>query len=220
MRHVVNPGDKYGRLTVVAEVRRQAADGKRYRAARCRCDCGNEATPLIASLKSGDARSCGCSRGNPKYEQKLCPVCGTLALIRRDHKSCSRACGYELARLARQAARPSYDVWHHRVRKARGPATRYACVDCGQPAQDWSTDNPASNDVRVRFQPRCRKCHRSFDGGVGKGNPRAKLTIRKVRKLRARRAAGLTYRELAAEFGVSDASACAAVNRKTWAHVT
>ena len=26
--------------------------------------------------------------------------------------------------------------------------------------------------------------------------------------------------QLAAEFGISDVSACAAVNRKTWAHVT
>jgi hypothetical protein len=60
----------------------------------------------------------------------------------------------------------------------------------------------------------------SYDGAVGTGYPRAKLTDDKVRKLRARRADGLTYRQLAAEFGISDVSACAAVNRKTWAHVT
>ncbi|MGH3257038.1 MAG: hypothetical protein ACRDOU_16855 [Streptosporangiaceae bacterium] len=71
----------------------------------------------------------------------------------------------------------------------------------------------------MRFQPRCRKCHRSYDGGTGEGNLRAKLTFRKVRQLRARRAEGLTYRQLAAEFGISDVSAFAAVNRKTWAHV-
>jgi DNA-directed RNA polymerase specialized sigma24 family protein len=47
----------------------------------------------------------------------------------------------------------------------------------------------------------------------------AGLSDDKVRKLRARRADGLTYRQLAAEFGISDVSACAAVNRKTWAHV-
>ena len=35
MKHVINPGDKYGRLTVIAEVRKAAADGKRYRAALC-----------------------------------------------------------------------------------------------------------------------------------------------------------------------------------------
>ena len=219
VKHVINRGEKYGRLTVIREVQKAEADGRRYRAAVCRCDCGKEITPHVSSLKSGDTQSCGCSRGQSKYEWKPCPVCGALAMIRRDHRSCSRACGYELARVARQAASPSYDVWHKRIKKARGPASSFACVDCGEPAQDWSTVNPASDDVQSRFQPRCRKCHRYYDGAVGEGNPRAKLTGRKVRELRARRAEGLTYRQLAAEFGISDASACAAVNRKTWAHV-
>jgi hypothetical protein len=60
---------------------------------------------------------------------------------------------------------------------------------------------------------------RSYDDAIGAGKRRAKLTDDKVRQLRARRAAGLTYRQLAAEFGISDLSACAVVNRKTWAHV-
>ena len=220
MRHVVKRGQRYGRLTVIREVQATGAGGRRYRAALCRCDCGQHAVPRISSLTSGDAQSCGCSRGQPRYEQKHCPVCGTLAMIRRGHRSCSRACGYELARAARQAASPSYHVWHKRITKARGPASGYPCADCGRPAQDWSTVNPSSGDVRDRFQPRCRTCHRRYDGAVGTGNPRAKLTDDTVRKLRALRAGGLTYKQLAAAFGISDVSACAAVNRKTWAHVT
>ena len=220
MRRVINPGEKYGRLTVIAEVQKLGADGRRYRAARCRCDCGNQITPRLSSLISGDAESCGCSRGPPKYQQKRCPVCGTLAMIRRDHRSCSRACGYQLARAARQTPTPSYAGWHHRVTKARGAASGYPCADCGRPAQDWSTVNPSSNDLWVRFQPRCRKCHRYHDGAAGEGNPRARLTSGKVRELRARRAEGLTYRQLAAEFGISDVTARAAVHRRTWAHVS
>ena len=220
VKHAINPGDKYGRLTVIREVQKLAADGRRYRAALCRCDCGQETAPRISSLTAGDVQSCGCSRGPPKYQQKRCPVCGALAMIRRDRHSCSRACGYQLARAARQAANPSYAVWHHRVTKARGAASGYPCVDCGKPAQDWSTANPFSDDIWVRFQPRCRSCHRHYDGAVGDGNPRAKLISGKVRELRARRADGLTYRQLVAEFGISDASACAAANRKTWAHVS
>src|SRR5215469_5739094 len=53
MKHVINPGDKYGRLTVVREVQKVAADGRCYRAALCRCDCGAETTPRISSLNSG-----------------------------------------------------------------------------------------------------------------------------------------------------------------------
>ena len=219
MRHVVDRGERYGRLAVIREVQKTGPDGRRYRAALCRCECGVEVTPRISSLKSGDAQSCGCSRGQPKYEQKHCPVCGAPALIRRGQRSCSRRCGHVLARAARQAANPSYDVWHRRVKQARGPASGYACADCGGPAQDWSTVNPFSDDVRVRFQPRCRKCHRRYDGILGEGSPRAKLTAGKVRQLRARRTHGLTYRQLAAEFGISDVSAWAAVTGRTWAHV-
>jgi len=35
IKPVINPGDKYGRLTVIAEVRKAAADGKHYQAALC-----------------------------------------------------------------------------------------------------------------------------------------------------------------------------------------
>jgi hypothetical protein len=168
---------------------------------------------------SGDTRSCGCSRGRPKYEWKRCPACGRLARIRRDRRSCSRACGHKLTGAALRAESPSYDVWHNRVKKARGSASDYRCIDCDGRAEDWSTADPSSDDVWVRFQPRCRKCHRRYDGAVGEGSPRAILTGKKVQELRARRANGLTYRQLADEFGISDVSAHAAVNRRTWAHV-
>ena len=219
MKYVVNAGEKYGKLTTIREVREVAPSGRSYRAVLCRCDCGNELTPALGSLISGDARSCGCSRGRPKYEWKPCPVCGTIARIRRDRRSCSPTCGHQLTGAALRSGNPSYDVWHNRVKKTRGPAGDYPCVDCGGRAEDWSTADPASDDVGVRFQPRCRKCHRRYDGAVGEGNPRAKLTAEKVRQLRTRRADGLTYQQLAGEFGISDVSAHAAVNRRTWAHV-
>ena len=101
-------------------------------------------------------------------------------MIRRGRLACSRSCGYRLTSAARQSADPSDDVLHHRVKKARGPASNYACVDCGGAAEDWSTVYPSRDDVWVRFQPRCRKCHRRYDGAVGEGNPRAKLTAGKV----------------------------------------
>jgi hypothetical protein len=87
VKHAVIPGEKYGKLTIIAEVRKVAPGGKSYRAVRCRCDCGSELTTALRSLMSGDARSCGCSRGRPKYGWKRCPVCGRRARIRRDRGS-------------------------------------------------------------------------------------------------------------------------------------
>jgi hypothetical protein len=46
VKHVINSGDKYGKLTVIREVQKLAADGRRYRAALCRCDCGKETAHL------------------------------------------------------------------------------------------------------------------------------------------------------------------------------
>ena len=76
------------------------------------------------------------------------------------------------------------------LKKARGLASDYRCIDCSRRAEDWSTADPSSDDVWVRFQPRCRKCHRRYDGAVGEGSPRAILTGKKVQELRARRADG------------------------------
>jgi len=177
VKHAVIPGEKYGKLTIIAEVRKAAPGGKSYRAVRCRCDCGSELTTALRSLMAGDARSCGCSRGRPKYQWKRCPVCGRLARIRRDRRSCSRACGHKLTGAALRAGRPSYDVWHSRVKKARGPASNYRCIDCGGPAGDWSTADRSSDDIRVRFQPRCRRCHRRYDGAVGEGSEVFSATV-------------------------------------------
>lgn len=63
---------------------------------------------------------------------------------------------------------------HQRVRKARGPASSWGCVDCARPAKHWSYDHldpmehldpvrgPYSVDVDHYF-PRCVSCHKKFD---------------------------------------------------------
>ncbi|UXA19503.1 hypothetical protein [Mycobacterium sp. SMC-4] len=63
---------------------------------------------------------------------------------------------------------------HYRVRKARGPAASWSCVDCARPAEHWSDDHmdpneksdpeegPYSLDIDHYF-PRCVRCHKRFD---------------------------------------------------------
>jgi len=57
----VATGDRYGRLTVVAESepQRRSTGGKRRRVV-CRCDCGEFTTVNLESLVSLRTRSCGC----------------------------------------------------------------------------------------------------------------------------------------------------------------
>jgi hypothetical protein len=53
-----DPGDVYGRLTVVAlEPARDSSGGRRY---LCRCACGNERVVPGMRLRNGESRSCGC----------------------------------------------------------------------------------------------------------------------------------------------------------------
>lgn len=63
---------------------------------------------------------------------------------------------------------------HRRVKKARGSASEYACVNCSGPARDWAydrtdPDEKISEDGMVystridHYQPMCVACHRAFD---------------------------------------------------------
>jgi len=67
----------------------------------------------------------------------------------------------------------TYRAMHQRVKKLRGKASDYACVDCGQNAAQWSYDHsdesqidghpgPYSIDAN-RYRPMCVKCHKGFD---------------------------------------------------------
>lgn len=52
----VNPGDKFGRLTIIKEI-----DGTRYsRRILCKCDCGKNKVVDLTALISGNTQSCGC----------------------------------------------------------------------------------------------------------------------------------------------------------------
>lgn len=68
----------------------------------------------------------------------------------------------------------SYHVAHYYVSKTRGRARRHQCIDCGQPARQWSYDHadpdelesPAGLQYSVdpqHYDPRCMTCHRTFD---------------------------------------------------------
>lgn len=81
---------------------------------------------------------------------------------------------------------PTYSGVHERLRRTRGKASSHPCVDCGEPASQWSCC-PCVDDLRwvlrpcgwvsepsgrrwvsysvdlSDYDPRCSKCHRSLD---------------------------------------------------------
>ena len=74
----------------------------------------------------------------------------------------------------------SYWGMHSRVKLAKGSASKYLCLDCGNPANDW-THNPSCQDILYgkgkegrpnlnpyclhleHYEPRCTPCHMLFD---------------------------------------------------------
>ena len=61
---MINPGDRFGRLTVLAEEYRPRPSNPAYRnrGARCRCDCGTVKWVAVERLARGRVVSCGCWR--------------------------------------------------------------------------------------------------------------------------------------------------------------
>ena len=56
--HLVNPGDQFGRLTIISF---SHSDKRWRRHYLCRCVCGVEKTVQGTLLRSGNTKSCGCS---------------------------------------------------------------------------------------------------------------------------------------------------------------
>lgn len=54
---IINPGDRYGHLTVIKEVGRSPSNKRRF---LCKCDCGNELEVIMSSFTTGHTTSCGC----------------------------------------------------------------------------------------------------------------------------------------------------------------
>lgn len=61
-------GNRYGRLTVVREVKRP---GKGHRYWLCKCDCGKEKVVSGTHLQSGHTKSCGCYRRELPKDKRM-----------------------------------------------------------------------------------------------------------------------------------------------------
>lgn len=65
---VINPGDRYGRLTIISEAEKRG----NYRYFLCKCDCGNTKVIAMGALRKGVTKSCGCLMNEVKRSPKQC----------------------------------------------------------------------------------------------------------------------------------------------------
>lgn len=68
----------------------------------------------------------------------------------------------------------SYHAAHTQVSKIRGRARHHQCIECGNPARQWSYDHIDPDELESptglqysvdpdHYDPRCMTCHRTFD---------------------------------------------------------
>lgn len=57
---MIKKGDRFGRLTIIRELKRRSKDG--HKIYICKCDCGNIVEVRSKELLNGDTISCNCYR--------------------------------------------------------------------------------------------------------------------------------------------------------------
>lgn len=148
-------GLRFGRLAVLGQSGvRVAPRGFRAITWLCRCDCGSETEVRGQHLRSGATQSCGCLQ-----RERTASLAGSLHPLWQ---------GDEI----------EYTAAHYRVRAIKGRAHNHSCVDCGQPAGEWSyvggcpreriSDGWNTKGYRYspdpeRYVARCISCHRRHD---------------------------------------------------------
>jgi len=118
--------------------------------------------------------------------------CGRTRVVRRSNlvSGGSTSCGIGACR--GYPDKPTYKAAHKRVQRARGKASDYRCVDCGEPAEEWSYRGGSPDEIRGPvpgrsdgydyvsicawspnpddYDPRCVQDHRARDRRVAGGH--------------------------------------------------
>jgi hypothetical protein len=167
------------------------------------------------------------------YKQITCAFCGKQALSRvaakgRTGRFCNHACAVSFTHaqgnmpaVPRGEESPywkggdaTYSGMHKRVVRHRGPADhceQRETVGCRSLTYQWAWIHDTDPSDPQNYRQLCRTCHVAYDGQVGAGNARAKLTQEDADAIRARYAkrgarGRSPYRVLAAEYGVTIAT--------------
>jgi hypothetical protein len=108
--------------------------------------------------------------------------CGdVMHFARQGNRVVRRLHGVQWEPQHRDPANPKYSAVHQRLYARFGQARDHACVDCGEPATEWSYnhhDPDERHDSRgvaystkfAYYSPRCSACHATFDAEYRHGS--------------------------------------------------
>lgn len=67
----IEPGDRFGKWTIIEEVPSKIISGKPRRMFKCQCDCGNTKEVQLACLRNKHSTSCGCEQKKRASEAQI-----------------------------------------------------------------------------------------------------------------------------------------------------
>lgn len=136
-----------------------------------------------------------------------------------------------------------YANCHYAVRKTHGKASEYMCEHCERDACDWALIHGKNLSDINGYMPLCRSCHYKYDKAsisekkkdIGKAISAGKIGVKtvwgskhgmsklteadvvEIREIYG--LGGISQRELAEQFNVSEDTVYKIINRKAWVHV-
>lgn len=131
---------------------------------------------------------------------------------------------------------------HRQIKRIRGVALSYACIQCGEQARTWAWQHGNDPMSIYSYEPMCYGCHTLYDfkdttsvklgisrlGNTnargttynrGTGNGMSKLTAADVLEIRQLREMGMRYKDIAARFDLHPMSVGQIVRRERWRHI-
>lgn len=84
--HFPEPGDRYGRLTVISVEDTRGVTGKIHHMCLCRCECGKLTKVDSHNLRTGHVSSCGCYNKKTTAERSIAGTCGATAYNKSGYK--------------------------------------------------------------------------------------------------------------------------------------
>lgn len=196
-KYFIQPGEIFGRLTVIGD---QTKDHLGLISHLCKCSCGQEILVAASRLRSGNTKSCGCLKRDRLIKHGYSRKIGSPEPTYRTWRAMLVRCRDKKSPYHGKRGVTVCDRWHD---------FRNFLEDMGQRPSGHSLDRIDNNG---NYCP--ENCRWATPETQIRNSRATKLNLVSVCIMRHLRRRGLSTRELAAAFGVSERTASSAISGK------